>query len=362
MTVRIPPLQGLLAELTHRCPLQCPYCSNPLELAAKEKELATEVWADVFEQAAAMGALHVHLSGGEPLARADIAGLTRAASQAGLYTNLITSAVALDEARAQILADCGLDHVQISIQGVEAAAADRVAHYEGAMARKSRAAKAVKAAGMALTVNAVMHRQNLHELPQVIDLALDWGAERLEVAHVQYYAWALANRDALLPSRVQVDAATTVVQEAAARLKGQMVIDYVVPDYYGERPKACMGGWGRQVMVIAPDGATLPCHAARTIPGLLFDSVRTMRLDDIWRTGEAFQRYRGTDWMPDPCRTCDRREIDWGGCRCQALALAGDAGATDPACALSPKHHVMAEAVAGQASDPPPFRYRRYNG
>jgi pyrroloquinoline quinone biosynthesis protein E len=354
---------GLLAELTHRCPLGCPYCSNPLELTRSSQELDTKTWTRVFDEAVALGALHVHLSGGEPLARTDLAELVNAAHLAGLYTNLITSAVGLNARRLTDLRAAGLDHVQISIQGVDPARADAVAHYKGAAKAKREAAKLVIAEGMALTVNAVVHRGNIADVPAIIDLAVDWGAGRLEVAHVQYHGWAIANRASLMPSRDAFLAAGKTVEDARKRLEGTLVIDHVIPDYYAERPKACMGGWGRQVIVVTPDGRALPCHAAATLPGLTFDTVREKSLADIWEGGEAFGKFRGTAWMPKPCKGCERAEIDWGGCRCQAFAILGRAEATDPACALSPDHarmRVLAEADT--ASDNNSFRFRRIGG
>jgi len=356
-----PPL-ALLAELTHRCPLGCPYCSNPLALDRVRDELDTATWLRVIDEAAALGILQIHFSGGEPLVRRDLATLIGRASAAGLYTNLITSAVLLDEARLAALAEAGLEHVQISFQDTEPANADRIAGYDGGHGKKLAAARMVRAAGLALTINAVMHRQNLAHLPDMIALALDLGAGRLEIAHVQYYGWALANRQSLIPRREDVRAAVAIVAAARERLKGRLVIDHVVPDYYARRPKACMGGWARQFVNIAPSGLVLPCHAAQGIPNLRFDSVKERSLGDIWAASDAFERFRGTAWMPEPCRSCDRREIDFGGCRCQAMALTGDAGATDPACALSPHHAqllAMAEAESA-AAEPAAFVYRRY--
>lgn len=354
---------GLLAELTHRCPLGCPYCSNPLDLVRANQELDTKTWERVFNEAAGLGAMHVHLSGGEPLARKDIAELTNAAHLAGLYTNLITSAVGLNAARLTELRSAGLDHVQISIQGVEPTRADAVAHYKGASKQKRDAAKLVVEEGLALTVNAVIHRGNIAELPAIIDLAEELGAGRLEVAHVQYHGWAIPNRGTLMPSREDFLAAVKIVEDARKRLEGALVIDHVIPDYYAERPKACMGGWGRQVMVVAPDGRALPCHAAATLPGFIFDNVRNRSLADIWETSEAFQKFRGTAWMPKPCHGCERAEVDWGGCRCQAFAIVGDASATDPACGLSPHHAKMREmALADVNSSAGAFRFRRIGG
>lgn len=359
MTALEPPL-ALLAELTHRCPLQCPYCSNPLALEPQSRELDTAAWLRVLDEAAALGVLQVHFSGGEPTARRDLDALIAHAAKRGLYSNLITSGVLIDRARAQALADAGLDHVQISIQGVAAEMADRVAGHRGAQAKKRAAAAHVRAAGLPLTINAVMHRHNLAEIEDVIALAVELGAGRLEIAHVQYYGWGLANRAALIPTRAQLERATAIVTAARARLKGTLAIDYVVPDYYAKRPKACMGGWGRRFLNISPTGRVLPCHAAETIPGLAFDSVAEKPLAEIWRNSPAFQRFRGTAWMPEPCRSCDRREIDWAGCRCQALALAGDAATVDPACELSPRHAELAAAAEREsAGAAPAFVYRR---
>lgn len=357
MTAIEPPI-GLLAELTHRCPLRCPYCSNPVELTRVAQELDTATWARVFREAAALGVLQLHLSGGEPMARRDIVDLVAAAAQAGLYTNLITSGVLLDAAKMTALTEAGLDHVQLSIQDTEAGSADRIGGMAGAHAKKQEAARLVAAAGLPITLNAVVHRQNLDRLPDMIAMALAIGAGRLEVAHVQYYGWALANRAALLPTREQLDAATATVQAARIAHKGRLVIDYVIPDYYAARPKACMGGWGRTVMAISPAGRALPCHAAESLPGFSFPNVKAASLDDIWYRSEPFNRYRGTGWMPEPCQSCDRREADWGGCRCQAFALTGDPGATDPACALSPQHAMLDLAVQEATAATGDFTYR----
>lgn len=357
-----PPL-ALLAELTHRCPLQCPYCSNPLELVRVAQERDTAFWTGVFDEAASLGVLQVHLSGGEPTLRRDLETLIGHATARGLYTNLITSAVLLDAARVQRLADAGLAHVQISIQGAEAATADRIGHYRGGHDKKLAIARAVADAGMALTINAVVHRQNLHQLGAMIDLAVALGAERLEVAHTQYHGWALRNRASLMPTLSQIAAADTLVAERRAALAGQLTIDYVSPDYYANRPKTCMGGWGQRFLNITPDGRVLPCHAAETIPGLEFEQAGSRPLAEIWRNGPAFSRFRGTDWMQEPCTSCEFREIDWGGCRCQAMALAGDANATDPVCDRSPRHVALGALATGEAAAPAPeFVYRRFGG
>jgi pyrroloquinoline quinone biosynthesis protein E len=349
---------ALLAELTHRCPLRCPYCSNPTALTRASAELTADEWARVFVEAASLGCLQVHLSGGEPTARRDIVAITEAARDAGLYTNLITAGVLLDAALLARLVSAGLDHVQLSVQDAEPAGAERIGGMKGAHARKETAARLVREAGLPLTLNAVVHRQNLHNLPLLIDTALAWGAGRLEVAHVQYYGWALANRDALLPTRVQLDDATRIVTAARAAHRGRLVIDYVVPDYHAARPKACMGGWGSSFLAVSPAGRVLPCHAAESIAGMVFPNVRETSLRAAWEDSEAFNRFRGTGWMPAPCRGCEHAERDWGGCRCQAFALLGDAAATDPACALSPHHAMLAEAVAEAGEST--FRYREF--
>jgi pyrroloquinoline quinone biosynthesis protein E len=351
---------GLLAELTHRCPLQCPYCSNPLELERANTELSTAEWQRVMRQAGSLGILQVHLSGGEPTARTDLEDIVKAAVDAGLYTNLITAGVLLTKERLKGLADIGLDHVQLSIQDVDAENADRIASYKGGSAKKHEVAGWVKEFGLPLTLNAPLHRQNIHSLPRIIDYAVEIGAGRLEIAHIQYYAWALKNRAALMPTEEDFMATARIAQEAKERLKGILVFDFVVPDYYAKYPKPCMGGWGRGVMNVTPSGRVLPCHAAESLPGLSFDNVKEKGLREIWLEGEAFKLYRGTDWMKEPCKSCARKEIDFGGCRCQALALTGDATNTDPACSLSPHHADWAKVAREESHQPPPaFIYRR---
>ncbi len=354
-----PPL-GLLAELTHRCPLQCPYCSNPLELERAVGELETREWLRVFAEAATLGVLQLHLSGGEPALRRDLEALVAGARSEGLYTNLITSGVTLDRARIEALAAAGLDHVQLSFQGKSPDRADRVGGFKGGHERKLKTARAVRAAGLPLTVNAVVHRQNIDEIEAMIGLALEVDAQRIEVAHVQYYGWALANRAALMPSPAQLDEATGVVERARLALRGRLMIDYVIPDYYARRPKPCMGGWGRTVLNVTPKGKVMPCHAAGTFADLDFPSVRERPLRWIWQESPAFQRFRGTSWMAEPCRSCALQEADFGGCRCQAMALTGDPHATDPACDLSPHHQALfATAETESAMPPPAFVYRR---
>jgi pyrroloquinoline quinone biosynthesis protein E len=354
-----PPL-ALLAELTHRCPLACPYCSNPVELTRKEAELDTAAWTAAFREAAELGVLHVHLSGGEPASRADLVELVAAARDAGLYVNLITSGVGLTERRLAALDAAGLDHVQLSLQGVTAEAADRIGGYKGGFQRKRQVAEWVRALGLPLTLNAVMHKQNFDGLEATIALAVDLGARRLEVATVQFHGWAALNRAALMPTRAQAARAREIVTEARARLRGVLVIDYVPADHHAQFPKVCMGGWGSTGLNIAPDGAVLPCHAAQTIPGLAFERLGDRPLRDIWETGPAFQAFRGFDWMQEPCRSCERRFTDFGGCRCQAMALAGDPAATDPVCSKSPLHAALVAAAEADADAAPgAFTYRR---
>jgi len=355
---------AVLLELTHRCPLQCPYCSNPLELDRAGNELTTAEWKKVLSELAEIGVLQVHFSGGEPTARKDLVELVQHANDVGLYTNLITSAVLLTREKLQALADAGLCHVQISFQGSETGVADRVGGYNGGHAKKLEVAKWTREFDLPLTVNAVMHRQNLHQLPDIIQMAVDLDADRLEVANVQYYGWALKNRASLMPTFAQLEETDRLVEEARERLKGILTIDYVVPDYYALRPKKCMGGWGRQFFNISPSGKVLPCHAAESITGLEFESVRSNHsIAWIWQNSEAFNRYRGTGWMKEPCKSCEFREVDFGGCRCQAFALTGDAANTDPACTLSPLHEsIFKQAELDAASGQDRFLYRNFAG
>ena len=336
--MKIAPPIAMLAELTHRCPLSCPYCSNPVELARQEAELDTATWARVFREAAEMGVLQLHLSGGEPASRRDLVDLVAAARDAGLYTNLITSGIGLTEKRLQALDEAGLDHVQLSLQGTTAQMADAVGGYRGGFDRKMQVAAWIGKIGFPLTLNAVLHRHNLHQLPRALEMAVEMGARRIEVATVQFHGWALKNRTELMPTRAQAREATRIVAEARAALKGTLVIDYVPADYHEDYPKRCMGGWGSSGLNVAPDGQVLPCHAAQIIPGLRFDSVRDRPLPEIWYGGQAFNAYRGTDWMQEPCRSCERKTRDHGGCRCQAMGLLGDPNATDPVCVESPHH------------------------
>jgi pyrroloquinoline quinone biosynthesis protein E len=360
--VEIEPPLALLAELTHRCPLRCPYCSNPLELAVASAELNTACWSQVFTEAAELGVLQVHFSGGEPLVRRDLVELVGDAAKAGLYVNLITSGIRLDGDRIARPVDAGLEHVQLSLQDSDSASGNRIAGLAGAQQAKHQVAGLVREAGLPLTVNAVVHRQNLEHLEDIIDLAVTLGADRLEVAHVQYYGWAFANRAALLPSRRQLDIATATVEAARTRLAGRLIIDYFPPDHHAQRPKACMGGWGRRFLNVTPSGKVLPCHAAETLPGLRFPTVGEESLADIWYHSATFAQFRGTAWMDEPCRSCEGREIDWGGCRCQSFALTGDPARTAPACAFSADHLLLADARREAEEAAPDFVYRQHHG
>lgn len=351
---------GMLAELTHRCPLQCPYCSNPAKLLKANAELSTGQWRRVFEEAAGLGLMQVHLSGGEPTLRPDLEELVAVLSSHGVYTNLITAGVNLTRKRLEALAEAGLEHVQLSIQGADAKVTELIGHYKGGFEKKLETARHVRATGLPLTVNAPVHRHNIDQVEDFIQLALDLDAERIEIANIQYYGWAYLNRSALMPERGKVERQVEIVERARERLRGILTIDFVTPDYYADYPKPCVGGWGMDALVITPEGKVLPCHASETIPGLVFDNVKDKPLGEIWYRSSAFNKYRGTAWMPEPCRSCPRKELDFGGCRCQALALAGDASATDPACMLSPHHGRIAEfaeAIARETQTE--FVYRR---
>src|SRR5580692_4748578 len=336
---------ALIAEVTHRCPLHCVYCSNPMQLTAASNELSTEEWISVFRQAGKLGMLHAHFTGGEPLARTDLTELIAAARAAGLYTNLITSGIGLNEQRLQMLVDAGLDHIQVSFQDSREEAANWIAGAK-AHAHKIELSRLIRQQKLAFTVNLVVHRQNIDHIEEMMAFIEQLEPERMEIAHTQYYGWALQNRAALLPTRAQLEKAAEAVAAAEKRLAGRIRIDSVVPDYYARFPKACMGGWGRRLMLINPAGKVLPCHAAEVIPGLEFENVRDERLAFIWQQSSSFQRFRGEQWMPEPCRSCDQRAEDFGGCRCQALLLTGTAAATDPACSLAPAHHIIEAALA----------------
>ena len=346
----IPHPLALIAEVTHRCPLHCVYCSNPLQLAGTESELSTEQWTSIFQQSGKLGMLHAHFTGGEPLARQDLTELIAAARAAGLYTNLITSGIGLGEQRLAVLVAAGLDHIQVSFQDSREDSANWIAGTK-AHAHKIELSRVIRRHKVAFTVNLVVHRQNLDHLEEMIAFIEQLNPDRVEIAHTQYYGWALANRAALMPTRAQIEAAVRIVAAAEKRLAGRVRIDSVVPDYYAKYPKACMGGWGRRLMLINPAGKVLPCHAAEVIPGMTFENVREKTLEWIWRESASFCRFRGEEWMPEPCRSCDRRAEDFGGCRCQAFLLAADATLTDPACSLAPTHGIVEAAIREANSD-----------
>ncbi|PYM19412.1 MAG: pyrroloquinoline quinone biosynthesis protein PqqE [Candidatus Rokuibacteriota bacterium] len=349
----------LVAELTYRCPLRCVYCSNPLDYAGHADALDTAGWISVFRAAEDLGVVQLNLTGGEPLLRDDLEPLIEEARKLDLYTNLITSGIPLARERLARFRQLGLDNVQLSIQDVEPAASDRIAGLRS-FERKLEVARWVKELGFPLTMNTVLHRDNLDHVEEIVALAERLSADRLGLANTQYLGWALLNRQALLPSRDQLARARVVAAAARDRLRGRMEVLFVFPDYYTDLPKACMDGWGRRFIVVSPDGLALPCHLAHTLPGVTFENVRDRPLGEIWEGSSGFNAFRGEAWMPEPCRSCDRRAIDFGGCRCQAFHLAGDAALTDPACSLSP-HHALVERARADAESPavsPSLTYR----
>jgi PqqA peptide cyclase len=357
--MQLPRPSTLIAELSYQCPLHCPYCSNPLDIGAEKhrRELETEHWTRTFREARALGVLQLALTGGEPMLRRDLAELCAGARDAGLYSSLITAGVHFTRERAEALKSAGLDHVQISIQSPDAEENDRIAGNRS-FEKKIAAARVVKELDFPLTINCVLHRQNLDRIEELLDLALELGAQRLELANTQYYGWAVPNQDALMPTWEQLRRAEEAVQRFRERVGPSVDVLWVLPDFYEELPKPCMGGWGRTAIVVAPNGDVLPCQAASTIPGLEFANVREYPLEWIWSGSDAFTRFRGTDWMQEPCRTCplERQEVDFGGCRCQALRLTGDAAATDPVCKFSPHHdRVVAARESAQTDE---FVYR----
>lgn len=349
----LPKPLSLIAEVTHRCPLHCLYCSNPLQLKRQDEELSTEDWKRVFQQAASLGILHAHLTGGEPLARRDLPELIRAARDAGLYVNMVTSGVGLSEELLAALTDAGLEHLQLSFQDLDEGTANHIAGTR-AHALKLALIPTLKKFPIAFTVNLVVHRMNLDRLEAFIDWAEEFAPDRLEIAHVQYYGWALKNRALLMPTQEQVNRSLPVIEAAKARLKGRIHVEAVFPDYFASFPKACVGGWGRQIILIDPIGQALPCHSAAVIPGLYFDNVKEHDLSWIWQSSPAFARFRGDSWMPETCLACPRKETDFGGCRCQAFLLTGDAEAIDPACRYSPQH-VLLETLRTSSDDPLPI-------
>lgn len=340
----------LVAELTYRCPLRCVYCSNPVDFERSRGELSTEDWRRVFSQAAKLGVVQLHLSGGEPVLRSDLVDLIEYARTHDLYTNLITGGTLLDEDKLLRFREAGLDHIQLSIQGATRETAEETAGVRSHQ-KKIGIARLIGKLGIPLTLNVVIHRLNIAEVPELIRIALDLGAQRLELANTQFYAWAAENRTALMPTREQYDRAEEISREAIAKYRGILEIAFVQNDYLSGEPKPCMGGWGRSYMCINPTGEVMPCHAASVIPGMHFDSVRDAALEQIWRESPAMNAFRGDEWMMEPCRTCARKEIDFGGCRCQAFMLAGNAAEADPICRLSPHHNVVESMQSNSGAD-----------
>ena len=338
------PPYWLLAELTYRCPLHCVFCYNPVDFARHEDELGTDDWLRVLREARAAGSVQCGFSGGEPMLREDLELLVAEAHRLGFYTNLLTSGVGLNERRVAELRHSGLDHIQLSFQDSTRELNDFLSHTR-TFDLKQRVAAMIKDQGWPMVLNCVIHRLNIDYIGQIIDMADALGADYLELANTQYYSWAHLNRAELLPSREQIERAERITNEYRAKIGNRMRIIFVVPDYYEQRPKKCMNGWGNVFLTVTPDGTALPCHTARMLPGLDFPNVRDAGIPDIWYRSEGFNRFRGTGWMKEPCRSCDEREKDFGGCRCQAYLLAGDPLAADPVCAKSPHRGVVDEAV-----------------
>ncbi|NOQ63551.1 MAG: pyrroloquinoline quinone biosynthesis protein PqqE [Methyloprofundus sp.] len=340
----ITPPRWLLAELTYKCPLQCPYCSNPLDYAKHSDEISTEDWKQVLSQARKMGAVQLGFSGGEPLTRPDLPELVKHARDLGYYSNLITSGYGLDEEKIIELKEAGLDHIQVSIQ---ASSKDLNDHLAGTKSfeHKQEVARLVKKHGYPMVLCVVIHRENIHQMPEILAMAEELGADYLELANTQYYGWAHANRDQLLPTQEQFEKAEKIAQDFKKTVEGKMKIYYVVPDFYENRPKACMNGWGTTFLTIAPDGVALPCHSARELPGLECPSVTEHSISEIWHDSKAFNFFRGNEWMQEPCKSCDEKDKDFGGCRCQAYLLTGDMYKTDPVCSKSPDRQVIQDAL-----------------
>jgi pyrroloquinoline quinone biosynthesis protein E len=343
---------ALVAELTHRCPLHCVYCSNPLEMVKRQAELPTGEWVRVFREAVEAGILQVDFTGGEPLARQDIVELIRAARQAGLYASLITSGLPLDEAKLAALVGAGLDHFQLSLQGATEETGREISNTTS-HPHKLRVLEWLKKHRVGVTLNFVIHRQNINELEDMILLVEEHQPGAVEFASVQYYGWGLANREALMPTRRQLEYCVEKLKQTEERLNGKTRVVFVVPDYYAKFPKPCVGGWGRKLMLVSPNGDVLPCHAASVIPGMRFENVKEKSLREIWENSPAFQKFRGEEWMKEPCKSCDRRHLDFAGCRCQAFLLAGDAAATDPVCSLAPTR-AKVDAILAQGNDAKP--------
>lgn len=343
----------LLAELTYKCPLQCPYCANPLDFAARQGELSTEEWLKVFEQGRKLGAVQLGFSGGEPLVRQDLTTLIREARQMGYYSNLITSGVGLNERKVAEFREAGLDHIQVSFQAADETVNNMLAGSQKAFEQKLKMAREVKAQGYPMVLNFVTHRHNIDQIDRIIELCVELEADYVELATCQYYGWAYENRANLLPTRAQLERAERITNEYREKLAAAgnpIKLIFVTPDYYEERPKGCMNGWGQVFLTVTPDGTALPCHSARMLP-IEFPNVRDHSLDHIWNESFGFNHFRGYEWMKEPCRSCDDKEKDFGGCRCQAYMMTGDARNADPVCAKSEHHHLI-EAARTEAEHP----------
>jgi pyrroloquinoline quinone biosynthesis protein E len=338
----------LLAELTYKCPLQCPYCSNPLEISKYSNELTTDDWFRVLREARALGAMQLGLSGGEPLVRTDLEEIITEAHRLGYYSNLITSGVGMDAERVARFKTAGLDHIQISFQASDKELNDFLGG-TSSFAHKLEMARAVKDQGYPMVLNIVLHQKNIEQLDDIIKMSIELKADFVELASTQYYGWSRLNVGHLLPTKEQVMKAESIAKHYQTEMKDKMKILYVVPDYYEKRPKACMNGWGSIFLTIAPDGRALPCHAAATLPDIEFPNVKNNSIKSIWTDSYAFNKFRGFEWMEEPCRSCPEKEKDFGGCRCQAYMMTGDAAAADPVCDKSSHHEALQADVASIA-------------
>ena len=353
---KLPQPLWLLAELTYACPLQCPYCSNPVEMANVKKELSTDDWFRVMQQAREMGATQLGFSGGEPLIRKDLELLIAEGRRLGFYTNLITSGVGMDENRIKAFKEAGLDHIQVSFQASSEELNNFIAGTDS-FQHKLEMARLVKKYGYPMVLCFVLHRRNEEQIRDILELSIALEADYVELATTQYYGWAYHNREQLLPTRAQLKHAEEVAKEYQEKMKGKMRIFYIIPDYFEDRPKRCMDGWGHVFLTITPDGTALPCHAARQLPGLEFPNVRDKSVEWIWNDSPDFNKFRGLDWMKEPCRSCPEKEKDLGGCRCQAYMITGDARNADPVCSKSPHHNKIVDLVerVGELAGTPAF-------
>jgi len=343
--IKITPPRWLLAELTYKCPLQCPYCSNPLDYAKHNEEISTDDWKRVLSEARKMGAVQLGFSGGEPLTRQDLPELVKHARELGYYSNLITSGYGLTEEKILQLKEAGLDHIQVSIQASSQDLNDHIAGTESFQS-KQEVARLVKKHGYPMVLCVVIHRENIHQMSDILAMAEELGADYLELANTQYYGWAHANRDLLMPTQEQYQEAEAIAQAFKEKVAGKMKIYYVIPDFHESRPKACMNGWGTTFLTIAPDGLALPCHSARELPGLDCPNVNDQSIPEIWNESKAFNFFRGKEWMKEPCKSCDEQDKDFGGCRCQAYILTGDMNKTDPVCSKSPDNNIIKDAIS----------------